>query len=378
MTNQSDAIVIGGGITGLSTAYHLTREGKRVLLLEQFPIGHERGQSYGETRMLSLMYKDEKYVRLNLQAKQLWREFEQDAGLKIFFETGGIDMGEDSNERASLLGVRDTMHTFGIAYEEWDSRAIREKVSVWRPKEEAFAIYSPGDGIISPMRAVAILVSYVTSLGCAIRDEEPVTGVFSDGSSAEVFTGKNRYTAKNLVIACGVWTNKVLSSLNFSLPIQPTQEQIAYFIPRANMSAFFAGYFPMFFHRLEPIVYGFPIFGGRGIKIAFHGGGMRIDVDSYTGVSRSAVTERLRAYLEKYLPDAAGESFGERTCLYDNTPDQDFIIDQIPEIQNIFVGAGFNGNGFAPSMAVGRALSDLVLHGKTDVPISQFSIKRFV
>src|SRR3989338_2635559 len=326
MISQYDVIVIGGGITGLSTAYHLTREGKRVLLLEQFPIAHERGQSYGESR------------RLTLQAKQLWHEFEQVVGLKVFFETGGMDLGEDSNECTLILKVRDTMHQFSIDYEEWDSRTIKKKVSVWHPKEEAFALYSPGDGIISPRRTVAVMVSHVTSLGCVIRGEEPVVGVFSDGSSAEVFTSKNRYIAKSLVIACGVWTNKMLSHLNFSLPIEPVQEQTVYFRPRANTDAFIVGHLPMWFPRREPIAYGFPIFGEPGIKIGFHWDGMRTDIDSYTGVPNSAVTERLRAYLEEYLPDAAGESFGARTCLYDNTPDQDFIVDQLPGMPNVCVG----------------------------------------
>ena len=134
----------------------------------------------------------------------------------------------------------------------------------------------------------------------------------------------------------------------------------------------------MWFHRREPVVYGFPIFGEPGIKIGFHRDGVNVGIDEYDGISRVSVTDRLRAYLDQHLPDASGESFGARTCLYDQTPDDDFIVGQIPGVPNAFVGAGFSGHGFGPAIAIGRALADLVLRGKTEIEITRFSISRFM
>ncbi len=371
-----DVIVIGAGVVGMSTTYHLAGEGRKVLLLEQFELLHDRGQSYGESRQVSVAHDTRERVELDLQSLAGWHKLERVSGEKVFLQTGGIDLVTDEKEWSAVLKNRDVMWSFGLDYEEWGHRALSDRG--WRVPENACALYSPRDGILNPTSAVHTLLWQARYRGADIRHEEPVMKIFADGSQAKVITTKSVYTAKNLVIACGAWTNKVLANLNFSLPIQTVGAQTVYFQPKANASTFSVkGKFPTWYHHRNPLVYGFPIVGKPGIKIGFHQDGNVVDMDQFDRTPRFSAIQGLREYLEQYLPDAAGLPFGAWTCLYDNTPDRKPFVDQLRESPNCFVGAGFSGNGFGPAIAIGQALADLALRGRTEIEISQFKISRF-
>lgn len=373
-----DAIVVGAGVLGSSTAYHLAKKGRSVLLLEQFEIAHSRGQSYGESRAFSIAYNTIERVKLALQSMAQWRELEHESGKNLLFQTGGIDIVETEEERRSILVTSsDVMWAFGIDFEEWGYGELRRKLPMWRLPESAHALYSPGDGILMPTRTVAVLAKQAKCFGAVVKDREPVIGVFADGTSVEVTSAKNLYSAKNLILTCGAWTNKVLTHLNYSLPIQTSQEQTVYFRPKTNTASFTARAFPVWHHYKKPLVYGFPIFNELGIKVSFHHDGFCVDLSESEKPPRDSVTQRLHSYLEEYLPDAAGEPFEARTCFYDNTPDKNPVVGRLPGTPNVLVGAGSSGHGFNSAIAIGRALADFVCYDKTEIAIDKFCVERF-
>ena len=84
--------IIGAGAMGSAAAYHLARRGEPVLLLEQFPLGHDRGSSHGAARITRHSYADARYARLMPAAFAAWRELEADAGVPLYLRTGGISL----------------------------------------------------------------------------------------------------------------------------------------------------------------------------------------------------------------------------------------------------------------------------------------------
>jgi sarcosine oxidase len=98
MPELFDVVVVGAGAVGSSAAYHLAKSGRRVLLLEQFGIGHERGSSHGESRIIRHSYGSADYVSLAPAAFQLWRELERESGANLLTMTGGIDIGRASSQ----------------------------------------------------------------------------------------------------------------------------------------------------------------------------------------------------------------------------------------------------------------------------------------
>src|SRR5512134_2391044 len=92
MFSDFEYLIIGAGVMGSAAAYHLARAGRSVLLLEQFDIGHTRGSSHGESRIIRLSYDHPTYVQLAQAAYRLWAELEQDAGQVLLQHTGGLDL----------------------------------------------------------------------------------------------------------------------------------------------------------------------------------------------------------------------------------------------------------------------------------------------
>src|SRR4249920_1391553 len=89
---HSPYVIIGAGAMGSAAAYHLARRGEPVLLLEQFPLGHDRGSSHGAARITRHSYADVRYARLMPAAFAAWKDLEADAGVPLYVRTGGISL----------------------------------------------------------------------------------------------------------------------------------------------------------------------------------------------------------------------------------------------------------------------------------------------
>jgi sarcosine oxidase len=119
------------------------------------------------------------------------------------------------------------------------------------------------------------------------------------------------------------------------------------------------------------VFYGFPSVDGRTIKIAEHSAGKPIDDPDR--IDRSLQTDDaapVEAFIGRHLPHVARPAERHAVCMYTMTPDQHFIVDRHPRHQNVVIGAGFSGHGFKFTPAIGEALADLALDGRTDLPIN--------
>ena len=237
--------------------------------------------------------------------------------------------------------------------------------------EGARGVYSPDAGILNATKCVQAMVARTAAHGGVVRDREAVQRIHADTNGVTVTTDKGAYRAARLIIAAGAWMNRMLHHIGISLPLEVVQEQVVHFKPLRNAHAFAPDKFPIWIHHHEPPgTYGFPIMGLPGLKLGFHQEGYVVNVDEYTATARAVVTERLRAYLARALPDAAGEPFNATACLYTNTPDQNFIVDTVPHLPNVAIASACSGHGFKFAMGIGRALADLVMCGATEMPIA--------
>lgn len=376
-SDQFDVIVVGAGAMGSAAAYHLARDRQRVLVLEQFEIGHTRGSSHGESRIFRYAYPSPAYVRLAIQARRLWSELEADASEKLLLETGGLDFAEEPGGQAQVTAIAASLASEGCTYEHLDYASLARRFPQWRMSEETEAVYSPDAGILNPTRCVQVMLARAAAYGAEIHEREPVRQLHPEGSGVVVETGAGQYRARNAVIAAGAWSGALLREIGFEAPLRISQEQTVYFRPRSDPRAFMVGRFPIWIHHREQVVYGFPIVDAPGIKVAFHGSGLYVNVEEYTQTPRQEVTDRLQAYLERYLPEAAGDAFDPTTCLYTNTPDEDFIVDTAPNLPQVTIAAGFSGHGFKFAIAIGRAVADLIEQGGTELEIGHFGLDRF-
>jgi sarcosine oxidase len=124
--------------------------------------------------------------------------------------------------------------------------------------------------------------------------------------------------------------------------------------------------------------YGFPAFGIPGVKLGrYERQGESGDPDTINREPGVEDETRLRELAGRYLPEAAGPTVALKTCLFELSPDEHFLIDRHPESENVVVGAGFSGHGFKFCSVVGEILADLVIDGSTRHDIGLFRLDRF-
>lgn len=371
-----DVIVIGAGVMGGAAAYHLARRGRRVLLLEQFPIGHERGSSHGHSRIFRLAYDEPDYLRLARAAYPLWRELEADTGAELLRLTGGLDFADAGSP--ALAATRDTLAAAGVPFEEVDHLAAAERLPQFAFSAGVAGLYTPTSGILDASACVAALAEGARRHGATLRDEEPATEIRPTSGGVEVSTAAGAYAADRLVVTAGSWARPLLRQLGLDLPLTVTKEQFAFFRP-LRPELFEPERCPIFIHHIEgaPSMYGFPMAGLPGVKAAFHNAGPTIAPEGEGREVEPGPLAELHAHVARWLPLAAGEIMHAQTCRYTNTPDHEFIIDRHPEHAQIVIGSPCSGHGFKFGIVVGSILADLAEGGASEHPIGRFRLERF-
>ncbi len=380
---QYDLIIVGGGVMGCATAYHLAQRGRRVLLLEQFAIGHDRGSSHGHSRIIRLAYDAPDYVRLAQAAFPLWRALEHESGADLLLPTGGLDYAQPGTP--SFENTRATLIALGVEFEQLDQAALAQRFPQFQMPADIVAIYQRDSGILDANRCVATLAAEARRHGADLRENEPARQIRAVGAGVEVRTDTATYAADRLVVTAGAWARPLLRQLGLDLPLTVTREQVAFFAPRAadhgrdDLDQFAPGRFPIFIHHAAetPSAYGFPAFGLPGVKVAFHQGGPVVEPESQERAPDRAIISALHDYLVRWIPGAAGELLFSQTCRYTNTPDEHFIIDTHPAHSQIVIGSPCSGHGFKFGVLIGAILADLAERGATEHPIGMFTLARF-
>ena len=376
MNDEYDAIVLGLGGIGSGAAFWLAERGARVLGIEQFDLGHARGESHDHSRIIRLSYVAPNYVQLAKEAYDAWSAVEADSGERLVFRTGGFDIGPRDGA-IPIQGYADALSAAGVPYEILDAAEIRRRVPAWQVDDSIHALFQADGGIVAAERATAAHQRIARSRGAVLLEKTPVTAIEASNGAVNVEAGGRRYHARHLIVAAGPWSGPVLQRFGVRLPLEVTKEQAMYFAP-ADTTAFAFREFPVWIWMDDPSFYGFPVFGESGaIKITQDAGGRAVDPDTRGFDPDPAITQRVRGFIAKYLPSALGPERVVKTCLYTLTPDRDFVIDSLPEHPNVHVAIGA-GHAFKFASVIGRILSDLALDGSTESPIDAFTIDRHI
>jgi sarcosine oxidase len=368
-----DAIVAGVGAMGSAACLHLARRGKRVLGLERFDVPNAMGSSHGVTRIIRLAYAEgERYVPLLLRAYELWRDLETAAREQLLWTTGYVDVGEPLVD-ASLESCR--MHD--LPHELVDGRELGRRHPAFRVPAGMPALLQPDGGFLLSERCIVAHVTLAQALGAEVHAREAVRGWESlAGGGVRVQTERDVYTAERLVVTTGAWAARV-GRLDPELCVAERQV-LAWFHPRVP-EHFERDRFPTFGLAVEEgIYYGFPIFGVPGFKVGrLHHRGERVDPDRFDREPNSADEALLRGFVDRYFPDGSGPTMALVTCLFENSPDEHFLIDTHPDCEDVVLAAGFSGHGFKFASVVGEILADLAVEGETAHEIGFLRLGRF-
>ena len=372
MAERYEAIVVGVGGMGSAALYHLARRGKHVLGIERFDVPNEHGSSHGLTRIIRQAYFEHpSYVPLVRRAYELWRELEAEAGEQLLYVTGAVEGGPRIFEGA----VRSSIE-HALPFEELDGAEVSRRFPAYRLPPDLQVVYQRDGGFVLPERCIGAHVAGALARGAEVRTGEHVLEWSAERDGVRVRTERGEVEAERLVLTSGAYSQEVA---RLAPGMVVAQRQVLGWLEPSRPELFAAERFPVFNLALEEgHVYGFPIHGVPGFKIGFYDDeGAKGDPESISREPRPDDEVPLRRFAERYFPDGAGPVLDLKTCLFELSPDEHFLIDRHPETELAVVAAGFSGHGFKFCSVVGEILADLTLEGNTLHDIGFLRLSRF-
>jgi sarcosine oxidase len=355
-----DAIVVGLGGIGSAAAWRLAASpgNPRILGLEQFELGHDRGASQDQSRITRLSYHRPEYVHLAIEAQAAWREVEAAAGRRVLTMTGGLDLAPPSAAE-SIDDYGDSMTAAGVAFEWLDGVEVARRWPAWRLAPDTRAIFQADAGIADPEQGNSAHLALARDAGAELLEHARVAAIDDHGGALEVTLDDGRTFATGSVVLCAdAWTNGLLGPLGRSLPLSVTREQVTWFEPE-DAAAFAPDRFPIWIWLDQPSFYGFPAHAGRGPKVGQDVGGRATTATTRTFDPDLDCLDRVETFLTRHLP-GAGRRATTKTCLYTLTPDRDFVVDRVPEHPGVVVALGA-AHGYKFAALFGRILADIAL-----------------
>jgi sarcosine oxidase len=378
--NKPHIAVIGAGAFGGWTALYLLRAGAKVILLDAWGPGNSRASSGGETRIMRAAYgPGQAYTKLAARAFDLWKQHEAEWKRKFFFPIGVLWMAEadDSYERASLPCLKEA----GIKFEQLTVNELSIRWPQISFENVRWGIFESQSGYVLARASVQAVVGHFVAEGGEYR-EAAVAGKnlesdhleTNDWKSLQLSDGST-VTADQYVFACGPWLGKL-----FPRTVGPyftsTKQEVFFFGTPGGDPSYNEGNLPVWGDHSGHFMYGIPGNQARGFKVADDTRGPEFDPTSGERMVSEENLAQVRDYLAHRFPGMKDAPVLEtRVCQYENTTDNNFIIDRHPANRNVWIVGGGSGHGFKHGPALGEMVSRCVLRDETADPL--YRLARF-
>jgi len=380
LPERAEIVIIGGGIIGCSTAYHLALEGASdVVLLERAQL--TSGSTFHAAGLVGQLRSSRNVTELLKYSVELYETLEQTTGQATGWKrNGGLRLACTTDRLIELERRATTARSFGLAVEMLSPAEALELWPLMDVSDLVGAAFLPDDGQANPSDITQALARGARSNGVTIVENCDVTGIrISNGRVTGVETASGLIACDKVVNCAGQWARTVGEMAGVSVPLVSLQHQYVITEPIDGIDAtlptlrdpdrlvYFkeeVGGLVMGGYEPNPLPW-----GERGIPAGFNGQLLAPDWDHFEplleqAVGRVPVLET--AGLRKLINGP--ESF---------TPDGNFILGEAPEVANFFVGAGFNAFGIAAGGGAGRALAEWIIAGEQPVDLWSVDIRRF-
>lgn len=377
---NADVIVVGLGAMGSAAAYQLARRGAKVLGIDRFAPPHEQGSSHGETRITrQATGEGDEYIPIVRRSHQLWREIEADTGADLFLQCGGLVLsGAQSRHPTKIDFMGRTIglaQRHGIEHEVLSAGEVRNRFPQFILDGDERGYFEPGAGLLYPERCISAQLSGAERAGATIRVDEMVRAVRPVGSGVRVETDRGAYEAGAALICAGPWTPGLVPE---GLEHMTLHRQVLNWYEADSPSDYDPSRFPVFIWlhgSAGEQCYGFPVPpGSTGLKVATEH--FEASVTQPEEVLREvdpSETERTyREHVAGRLRGVRAHCLEAKTCIYTLAPDGRFVIDGHPDSDRITVVSACSGHGFKHSAAIGEALAERLLDGRSTLDLNPF------
>lgn len=367
MKTRARIAIVGGGIMGLSTAYHLAKRGVRdvVVLERSYLCSGASGRNGGGVRA---QWSTETNVKLMRESIEVCREFAREMGINVWFRQGGyLFLARTEDKRAALERSVALQNECGLPTRMLSPAEARKIVPELSTDGVVAASYNPTDGVVFPWPFVWGYARACEHLGIEVRTFTDVRALEPRAGRWQVVTSTGTLEVETVVNAAGAWSPEVARLVGLALPNHPHRHEI---MSTESLKPF-----------LKPLVadLGDGLYFSQSMRgeivggISDHKAPDALDQRSslrFLGLYARSLTRAIPALGSvRILRQWAG-------C-YDMTPDQNPIVGAAPGLPGLYLLCGFVGHGFMMAPVVGRLMADLLATGLVPEPFRDWNLARF-
>jgi sarcosine oxidase subunit beta len=370
LPKTAEIIVIGGGVMGASTAYHLAARGQKNILLlekEEFFGQGATGRCAGGVRY---QFSTEINVRLSLESLPMLERFREEIGQEINFQKCGYLFALTKPEDVEYFRRNvELQRKLGVQTEWLSGDETRQRVPLMRFEDALAGTFNPKDGLVDPNSVVMGYVGAAQRIGVKALNNVEVTGLKVEGWKVKgVETNKGFVAVTTVVNAAGPWAGVIGKMAGVHIPITPLRRQMLTTTPLPELPPDFPFVIDfaqsLYFHRE-----GDGLLTGMSNPNEMPGFDQNVNED-FELVNLDAATARM-PMLEKagLVSHWAG--------LYEVTPDAHPIFGSTP-VEGLYLVGGFSGHGFMHGPISGKLIAEYILDGKfQSVDVSMLDLARF-
>jgi glycine/D-amino acid oxidase-like deaminating enzyme len=350
-----DILIAGGGVIGSSIAYHLARQGRRVLVVERATIAAPPAASWASAGGVRRQGRDPAEAALAIEAIERWPTLEQELHADLHYRQGGnLLLAESDAEAEQLAAFVRAQHALGFRDVQLLDRPAVRALAPAVGDQVIAGSYSPADGQADPARTTHAFAAAAQRHGAIYWTETACTGLQARGSRlAGARTARGDVAAETVVLAAGAWSTDLAAGIGLRLPIRTQAYQMLRSTPAPH-------------GLLTPVVSAV----GRSLSLkqlpdgAFLlGGGWPGDPtpDRRGFTLRQESIDGNWAAACAILPAVGWQQIDRAWCgLEAESIDEIPLVGMLPGLDGLVIAVGFSGHGFAISPAVGRVVADLL------------------
>jgi len=361
--------VIGLGGTGSAALRFLADAGHKVTGYERFEIGHRRGSSHGNSRIIRYAYPDPLYTNLMTAAFPLWEDLCEKTGRDLMVKCGGVTFAPDGHPE--LDATIAALSSAGVAHTVMPSGDAMQRFPAFRFSDDEVVVFHADAGFLRSGEIVEAQLALARDAGAEIKAGVEVVDVRESQTDVYVRTACGDITFYDKVIVTGGAYLPMLFP-EIGLPLTVTRQQITYVgLEDAAKHHCSPERMPVWIDAAT-YWYGFPTDGRvDGVKVARHQMGDVVDPLVDDRAVRGSDDDAALRVAEKRIGGVSGQVVHSEVCLYTNTPNEDFIFDTVPAGNNVLLVSGCSGHGFKFTVLLGKAAASwatscVLCHGLAD------------
>jgi len=369
MEKTAEVVIIGGGVIGVSIAYHLAmKKAGRIVLFEKGQLGE--GSTSRCVGGIRTQFSTEINIRLSLESLKRFEQFEEEFGIHPEFRRiGYLFLATTDSEMEVFKGNVTLQKKFDIPVELLNPDEIRARWPYLRMDDVLGGTFCSWDGYAGPSEVMSGFAMGARRAGVKIFEGVEVTGIsLTKGRVRGIKTKDEEISAPVIVNAAGPYAASVGEMVSVKIPVKPLRRQIFITAPFHLTDRPIP--LTIDFHRgwyFRQEVDGLLISGPLDPEPSFN---LNIDYEAMAEASENAMYRVPILEKARIARGWAG--------LYEISPDHHAILGKIPEVDGFILANGFSGHGFQHSPAVGKVIAELILDGKANtIDISSLSIERF-